>query len=334
LAVYSTPPSCPINASFLLSLRQSQRFVSAIMAPQLNAAQHILIKTLLKERFETKLIATEASCSVRAVQRIRLKRQQSRIINTVSIEKCIWVDLESKDGKSQSLLRPPSCRCRDSSVCCQGFWNEPSLVGRLFAGHPSFQNRVSQLGAEPRGPRFRRSISIRLVSLETLLNITHPSFLFWAPERCGLTFFAETMVSLEQLKPLLELAFYLITFLSFLVFVDSFFWIIGVEDCTVTPTSTTDYPLDRQPIGPWCNIIVLKRSLKASEWSLFVRVQVAVFFCSRRFSSNLTSRRPPPRGRRRSCLSLSNPKPQPSVLSENLTRFALSICQSSRPLAC
>ncbi len=30
------------------------------MAPQLNAAQHILIKTLLNEGFGTKLIATEA----------------------------------------------------------------------------------------------------------------------------------------------------------------------------------------------------------------------------------------------------------------------------------
>jgi hypothetical protein len=46
------------------------------MAPQLDAAQHILIKTLLKEGFETKLIASEASCSVRAVQRIR---QQSEM---------------------------------------------------------------------------------------------------------------------------------------------------------------------------------------------------------------------------------------------------------------
>jgi hypothetical protein len=46
-----------------------------IMAPQLDAAQHILIETLLKEGFETKLIASEASCSVRAVQRIRRKRQ-------------------------------------------------------------------------------------------------------------------------------------------------------------------------------------------------------------------------------------------------------------------
>jgi hypothetical protein len=42
------------------------------MAPPLNAAQHILIETLLKEGFETKLIASEASCSMRAVQRIRL----------------------------------------------------------------------------------------------------------------------------------------------------------------------------------------------------------------------------------------------------------------------
>jgi hypothetical protein len=46
------------------------------MAPQLDAAQHILTKALLKEVFETELIASEASCSVRAVQRIRLKRQQ------------------------------------------------------------------------------------------------------------------------------------------------------------------------------------------------------------------------------------------------------------------
>jgi hypothetical protein len=51
-------------------------FVSAtIMAPQLDATQHILIETLLKEGFETKLIASEASCSMRAIQRIRLKSQ-------------------------------------------------------------------------------------------------------------------------------------------------------------------------------------------------------------------------------------------------------------------
>jgi len=61
----------------LLPLFPIVSVVSAtIMTPQLDTAQHILIKTLLKEEFETKLIASKASCSVRAVQRIRLKRQQ------------------------------------------------------------------------------------------------------------------------------------------------------------------------------------------------------------------------------------------------------------------
>jgi hypothetical protein len=37
------------------------------MAPQLDAAQHILIKTLLNKGFKTKLIALEALCSVHTV---------------------------------------------------------------------------------------------------------------------------------------------------------------------------------------------------------------------------------------------------------------------------
>jgi hypothetical protein len=49
------------------SLAKVSAFVLAIMALQLDAAQHILIKALLKERFETKLIASEALCSMRAV---------------------------------------------------------------------------------------------------------------------------------------------------------------------------------------------------------------------------------------------------------------------------
>ena len=73
---------------------QSERFVSAtIMAPQLDAAQHILIKALLKEEFETKLIASEALHSMRAVQRIRLKRQQFEMptlrTNRVGRRSCI-----------------------------------------------------------------------------------------------------------------------------------------------------------------------------------------------------------------------------------------------------
>ena len=51
------------------------------MAPQLDAAQRILIKTLLAQGFETRLIASKTSCTVRTVQRIRLERQQSKTSN-------------------------------------------------------------------------------------------------------------------------------------------------------------------------------------------------------------------------------------------------------------
>jgi hypothetical protein len=60
--------------SFFSNPARISAFVSAIIAPQLNTTQHILIKSLLKQGFENKLIASEASCSVRAVQRIRLKQ--------------------------------------------------------------------------------------------------------------------------------------------------------------------------------------------------------------------------------------------------------------------
>lgn len=40
---------------------------STTMALQLDATQYILIKTLLKEGFKTKLIALEASCNIRAI---------------------------------------------------------------------------------------------------------------------------------------------------------------------------------------------------------------------------------------------------------------------------
>ena len=70
MAVYllSIPP-----ASFS---RVSAFVLATIMAPQLDAAQHILVEILLSGGFETKLVASEASCSVRTVQRIRRNRQQ------------------------------------------------------------------------------------------------------------------------------------------------------------------------------------------------------------------------------------------------------------------
>ena len=47
------------------------------MVPHMDTAQHLLIKTLLIRGFETKLIASAASCSVRTVQKIRLKTLHS-----------------------------------------------------------------------------------------------------------------------------------------------------------------------------------------------------------------------------------------------------------------
>ena len=58
----SSSSSNPTKVSALMS--------AMIMPLQLDAVQHILIKRLLREGFETKLIASEALCTVRAVQRI------------------------------------------------------------------------------------------------------------------------------------------------------------------------------------------------------------------------------------------------------------------------
>jgi hypothetical protein len=84
------------------------------MAPQLDVAQHILIKTLLKEEFEAKLIASEASCSVRAVQRIRLKRQQFEMpnlrTNRVSRHSCITSPMQ-KAFCDILIERPYLYRC-------------------------------------------------------------------------------------------------------------------------------------------------------------------------------------------------------------------------------
>lgn len=44
------------------------------MAPQLDAAQHALIKTLLKQEFEPQLIASKAPRSLRTVENICLER--------------------------------------------------------------------------------------------------------------------------------------------------------------------------------------------------------------------------------------------------------------------
>jgi hypothetical protein len=54
------PPFSPLSTSLEFML-------ATIMAPYLNATQHLLIKTLLIRGIETKLIALEASFGVRAI---------------------------------------------------------------------------------------------------------------------------------------------------------------------------------------------------------------------------------------------------------------------------
>lgn len=68
------------------------------------------------------------------------------------------------------------------------------------------------------------------------------------------------------------------------------------------------------------------------NWLIF-RWIAGILFLSDGKSLCTLSRRPPPRGRRRSCASASNPKPRPSIISEYLSRSATAFCGSSRRLA-
>jgi hypothetical protein len=93
LAVYPKVSHHPYSSSFSTPARVSASVSATIIAPQLDAARHFLIDTLLKEGFETKLIASEASCSVHTVQRICLQRQQFEMpiprANHVGCRSCI-----------------------------------------------------------------------------------------------------------------------------------------------------------------------------------------------------------------------------------------------------
>jgi hypothetical protein len=100
-------------------------FVSATtMTPQPDAARYILIKALLKEGFETKLIASEALCSVSAVQRIRPKRQQFEMptprTNRVGRRSCIML-LMIKFLCDILIKRPYLYRCEIADFFIVGF---------------------------------------------------------------------------------------------------------------------------------------------------------------------------------------------------------------------
>lgn len=78
---------CPCLLRWLSSYRSPFLFLSRddalasdiVMAPQLDAAQRSLIKTLLAQGFENQLIASKASCSKRTVQKMRLERLDSEM---------------------------------------------------------------------------------------------------------------------------------------------------------------------------------------------------------------------------------------------------------------
>lgn len=62
------------------------------MAPQLDIARRVMIKTMLRQGFETKLIASKALCTVRTVQRIDVelqlevsRRQQSEVQGKLAV---------------------------------------------------------------------------------------------------------------------------------------------------------------------------------------------------------------------------------------------------------
>jgi transposase len=87
----SFPPFQPANVSVSVS--------STIMPPQLDAATHVLIESLLDKEFENKLIASGASCSVRTAQRERRKRQQLEMLpprtNRVGRYSCITSSMQA-----------------------------------------------------------------------------------------------------------------------------------------------------------------------------------------------------------------------------------------------
>lgn len=78
---------CPCLLRWLSSHRSPFLFLSRddalasdiVMAPQLDAAQRSLVKTLLAQGFENQLIASKASCSKRTVQKMRLERPDSEM---------------------------------------------------------------------------------------------------------------------------------------------------------------------------------------------------------------------------------------------------------------
>jgi transposase len=82
---------------------------AAIMAPQLDDAQRILIKTLLTQGFDTLLIASNVPCTMRTVQRIRIERQQSNmpVQRTTRVGRRSYMTTSMQEALCNMLTKQP-----------------------------------------------------------------------------------------------------------------------------------------------------------------------------------------------------------------------------------
>ncbi|KAK3935442.1 hypothetical protein QBC46DRAFT_51283 [Diplogelasinospora grovesii] len=94
------------------------------MAPQLDAAQRILVETLLKQGIGTQLIASKASCTVRTVQRIRLERQRSEMLTrrTARVGRRSCMTPPMREALCNALIKQPYLyRCEMANILQRRF---------------------------------------------------------------------------------------------------------------------------------------------------------------------------------------------------------------------
>jgi hypothetical protein len=114
--------------------------------------------------------------------------------------------------------------------------------------------------------------------------------------------------------------------------------LFSVAPETVCATSAQEHQLDLQRYRDLLSKKLdgeegKKQKLQLIRVFRVIRVSLVVCLLALRHRQTVSiRRRPPPRGRRGSCYSVHNPRPQPTILSENLSRFSTTVCESPRPL--
>ena len=139
-----------LSSSSSIPTRVSAFVPATAMAPQLDATQRILVETLLAQGFVTRLIALNASCTTRTVQRIRLERQQSesppRRTARIGRRSCMT-----------STMRKALCtRWSNSRTCIDARWQTSSFKnsGEGYRNDPSFRP------CDPWAGREKRSVAL------------------------------------------------------------------------------------------------------------------------------------------------------------------------------